>query len=143
MCCEKARRKHIPLHNEFIQVGNLNKHISHKPYVYKGVRYCINCGCYATNKLKKLASKCAVRTLVGQRFLNNLDNGVLLASANIDLHLTHLEQIALNNFQNQVDQRSNSGNTVDDIDIIHDNDLVLESEFPLESPLIGLHSDSD
>ena len=44
----------IPLHNEFIQIGNLNIHFSHKPYVYKGVNYCINCACYATNRLKSL-----------------------------------------------------------------------------------------
>jgi len=81
----------IPLHNEYIQIGNLNIHFSHKPYVYKGVHYCINCGCYATNKLKKFASKCAVRTLAGQRFLNNLNSGVLPASANNDLHLSCLE----------------------------------------------------
>ena len=59
---------------------------------------------------------------------------------NNDLHLTCLEQIALNNFQNQVDQMSIAGNTNNNIE---DNDVVLESELPPESPLIGLHSDSD
>ena len=84
-----------------------------------------------------------MRTLAGQRFLNNLNNGVLPASANNDVHLTCLEQMALDNFQNQVDQMSNAGNTINVIETNQENNVVLESEFPPESPLIGLHSDSD
>ena len=83
-----------------------------------------------------------MRTLAGQRFLNNLNNGVLPASANNDVHLTCLEQIALDNFQNQVDQMSIAEHTINnDIDL--SDDVVVESEFPPESPLVGLDSDSD
>ena len=52
-------------------------------------------------------------------------------------------KIALDNFQKQVDQMSNAGNTINVIETNQENDVVLESEFPPESPLIGLHSDSD
>ena len=47
-------------------------------------------------------------TLAGQRFLNSLNNGVLPASANNMSNLTCLEQSALNNIQQQVDQMLNN-----------------------------------
>ena len=100
--------KPIPLFNEFIQIGNLNIHHSHKPYVYKDIYYCIQCGSYATNKLKKLASKCRERTLAGARFLDNVNKGIFPTSIH-NLHNTHkesvlnrVEQIALVNIQNYV-----------------------------------------
>ena len=125
----------IPLHREFIQIGTLSIHISHKPYVYKGVHYCINCGCYATNKLKKLASECQARTVAGQRFLNNINKGILPDSARVE-SLSQQEQIILSSVQNSVN-------------IIHANLCQVseaESEHesvPPQAPLVGNDSDSD
>ena len=85
-----------------------------------------------------------MRTLAGQRFLNNLNSGGLPASANNDLHLSSLEQFASTKFRNQVDQTSSAGNTINNvIEAVSDVEVDLESEFPPESPLVGLHSDPD
>ena len=85
-----------------------------------------------------------MRILAGQRFLNNLTNGVLPASANNGLHLPSLEQFALTKFQDQVDQMSRAGNiTNNGIEVVSDIEVEMESELPPESPLVGLDSDSD
>ena len=128
----------IPLHREFIQIGNLSIQHTHKPYVYKGVHYCTNCGCYATNKLKKLASKCKVRTVAWQLFLNKLNKGILPESAS-GFHggLSNVEQQALVNIQNDLNNFSEVGSIGGSI-----SDAESNMDLP-QSPLVGRDSDSD
>jgi hypothetical protein len=128
----------IVLNREFTQMGNLSIHHTHKPYVYKGV-YFIKCGCCATNKLKKLASECGVRTVAGQRFLNEINMGHLPESANINAlspnTLTNIEQDTLTAVQNDLDPIENN------VQIIHESEN--ETLYSPLSALVGCDSDSD
>ena len=114
-------------------------HHTHKPYVYNGVHYCIKCGCYATNQLKKLASECGARAVAGQRFLNELNMGHLPESANINAlppnTLTNIEQDTLTVVQNGLDLIENI------VQIVHESEE--ETLYSPQSPLVGCDSDSD
>ena len=155
-CCAQRPEddKPIPLFNEFIQIGNLNIHHSHKPYVYKDIYYCIQCGSYATNKLKKLASECRERTLAGARFLDNIYKGIFPSSID-NIHNTHnesvlnnVEQATLVNIQNFVNANTVIANIANDTDPTNQTDTnnpnnpIPEALASPESPLVG-DSESD
>ena len=155
-CCAQRPEddKPIPLFNEFIQIGNLNIHHSHKPYVYKDIYYCIQCGSYATNKLKKLASECRERTLAGARFLDNINKGIFPSSID-NIHNTHnesvlnnVEQATLVNIQNFVNANTVIANIANDTDPTNQTDTnnpnnpIPEALASPESPLVG-DSESD
>ena len=75
--------------------------MSHKVYSYKSILDCINCGSYAINKLRKLATDCKPRAEAGQLFLDNLNKGILPPSV-----FSHLEEIALANIKNYINSNA-------------------------------------
>ena len=124
----------IPIYGEFVQIGTLNIHVSHKVYSYKNLHYCINCGSYATNKLRKLAASCQPRTVAGQHFLDNLNKGILPPTV-----WSHPEQIALANINKYV----NNNIPITNSPIPSEDEEEIAPASPSPSIVICSASDSD
>ena len=116
----------IPLFNEFVQIGNLSIHFSHKVYCFKNIHYCKNCGSYATNKLRKLAAECKPRTLAGQQFLDKLNKGILPNTVNFQ----HRELAALESVQQYVNSNAIAPIPGSPINIEEEIDNIQEEDDP-------------
>ena len=123
----------IPIYGEYVQIGTLNIHISHKVFSYKNLYYCINCGSYATHKIRKLAHSCRSRTEAGQLFLDNLNKGILPPNV-----YSHPEQVALANINKYI---ANNTIAISPIASASSSEADIEEQ-QASSPVIEL-SDSD
>ena len=129
----------IPLVNEFVQIGKLSIHHTHKVYSFKNIYYCIKCGSYASNKLRKLAAECKPRTSAGQLFLDKLNKGILPPHTS-DLS-NQLEIAALLSIQNYVD--NNAIAPISPISEAEDTELESSNNINLPSSPGLVQSDSD
>ena len=94
----------IPLQQEFIHIGTLSIHFSHKPYKFHDTYFCKRCGCFARTKIRNLAKPCEVPTESGKPFLNNISKGILPKTGYLYSRLPVSELNVLSEFQISVDQ---------------------------------------
>ena len=76
-----------------IKVGKLTVHWSHKPFRFRGVHFCNNCGFYGSTNVRKLASPCEPDRIFlhGARALASFRNDIMPNSArsppSVDSHI--------------------------------------------------------
>ena len=67
----------VPVRKEIISIGHLSSHSSHKLNVYRGLVFCIKCGCRGPTKLVHLAKPCEPAKLDGKKNIKALLQGKL------------------------------------------------------------------
>ena len=92
----------IPLQVEFIHIGNLNIHHSHKTYKFIDIFFCYNCGCFARSQIKHLSHPCQAPTESGLRFLAIIIKGIV-PTGYLYSRLPNAEVVALTSVQDSVD----------------------------------------
>lgn len=98
-----ASDRPIPLQQEFIQIGKLNIHNSHKTYKFKDTYFCNRCGCFARVKIRHLAQQCEAPTEAGLKFLFNIQKGIVPKTGYLYSRFSSIESTTLNNIQTSVD----------------------------------------